>query len=489
MNTENLNVKDFPIEPFPLATPEDSRRMGQSFRYLFPILYLIADLAGIYVSFAFGFWFRFYSNIIEHYPIYYGLPSLTFYFHALLFVSPIWLFMFAIFGDYKRRSPSLFDRFFAVLKGVLSGALLILATTFFYRAGSFSRIVLGIACIFSVLMIWLFREAVYSVEKYYLKKGIISKRAIFVGDAERGIELYRKVSAEPAWGIAPLGFVCDHEIEHPRLGAICELDSIIKSTSADLVVFNLPHDSQDFITDFVMKSEILNLEYMIAPDIIGLMTFNAEAGQIEGIPVLRWGRTPIEEGYARASKRTFDAVFSGVGLLGLSPILLGIAAVVKLDSPGPALFKQRRIGQNGRAFTMYKFRSMRVDNANVNGTGWTVKDDPRRTKVGAFIRKYNLDELPQLFNVFLGQMSLVGPRPEQPGYVEKFRDDIPRYFQRHKVKSGVTGWAQVNGLRGDTSITERTKYDLYYVENWSLIFDIKIIVQTLKNMFKSPGAY
>jgi lipopolysaccharide/colanic/teichoic acid biosynthesis glycosyltransferase len=138
---------------------------------------------------------------------------------------------------------------------------------------------------------------------------------------------------------------------------------------------------------------------------------------------------------------------------------------------------------------MLKFRSMTHDRDNSNGTGWTVKNDPRRTRVGIFIRKYSLDELPQLFNVFIGQMSLVGPRPEQPGYVEKFKDDIPRYFQRHKVKSGVTGWAQVNGFRGDTSVTERTKYDLYYVENWSLVFDIKIILLTIRDIFKSPNAY
>jgi exopolysaccharide biosynthesis polyprenyl glycosylphosphotransferase len=348
---------------------------------------------------------------------------------------------------------------------------------------------LGIACIFSVLLILFFREMVYDLEKFLMKKGVISKRAIFVGNGERGIELYRKLIANPAWGIAPLGFVCDTEIEYPRLGAICELDGVIRASAANLLVFNLPHDGQDFITDFVMKSEILNLEYMIAPDIVGMMTFNAQAGQIEGIPVLRWGRTPIEEGYARAVKRTFDIIVSGLGLLALSPILLGIAVAVKLDSPGPILFLQRRVGRNGREFTINKFRSMRVDQDNLDGVGWTVKDDPRRTRVGAFIRKYNLDELPQLINVFMGQMSLVGPRPEQPGYVEKFKDDIPRYFQRHRVKSGVTGWAQVNGLRGDTSISERTKYDLYYVENWSLILDVKIIAQTIRNMFHSPNAY
>ena len=377
--------------------------------------------SGIYLSFALAFGLRFYTNIITILPIYYGIPSLSFYFYALLFVSPIWIFMFAVFGHYKKRSPSLFDRIYEVFRGVLSGALLILATTFFYRAGSFSRVVLGIACIFSVFIIWFFREIIYRLEKYYMKTGVISRRAIFVGDAERGISLYQKLVADPAWGIAPIGFVCDYDIEFPRLGTIGELENVIRSHSADLVVFNLPHDSQDFITDFVMKSEILNLEYMLTPDIMGLMTFNAEAGQIEGIPVLRWGRTPIEEGYARAAKRTFDFIFSGIGLIVLSPFLLATAIAVKLDSRGPVLFLQRRIGRNGREFPVYKFRSMRVDTGNANGTGWTVKDDPRRTRVGVFIRKYNIDELPQLFNVLKGQMSLVGPRPEQPGYVEKIQ--------------------------------------------------------------------
>jgi len=166
---------------------------------------------------------------------------------------------------------------------------------------------------------------------------------------------------------------------------------------------------------------------------------------------------------------------------------MGLA--VKLDSRGPILFRQFRIGRNGREFIMLKFRSMTYVTDDPKTEGWTVENDPRRTRVGRFIRKYNLDEIPQLWNVFMGQMSLVGPRPEQPGYVERFRDDIPQYFQRHKVKSGVTGWAQVNGLRGDTSIEERTKYDLYYVENWSLIYDIRIILLTIKNIFKSPNAY
>ncbi len=221
---------------------------------------------------------------------------------------------------------------------------------------------------------------------------------------------------------------------------------------------------------------------------MGIMTFNSQAGQIEGIPVVRCGRTPIE-GYARLVKRLFDFVFSGLAIVLFSPLMAAIGIAVKLDSRGPILFKQRRVGRNGLEFNMLKFRSMAHDRDNANGTGWTVKDDPRCTRVGRFIRKYSLDELPQLFNVFIGKMSLVGPRPEQPGYVEKFRDDIPRYFQRHKVKSGVTGWAQVNGFRGDTSVAERTRYDLYYVENWSLVFDIKIILLTIRGILGSPNAY
>jgi exopolysaccharide biosynthesis polyprenyl glycosylphosphotransferase len=488
MDSDSVHIKEETDRSGNTSLSKLPSRSDKTIRYLLPVLYLVADILGIYASFLIAFWFRFSTGFVKIFPLWYGKPPILFYINALIIVSAIWVFIFTLFGHYKRRWPSLFDRFYETIKGVIAGTFIILAMSFFYRGGSYSRIMLGIGCIISIFLIWLLRETVYKLEKWYLIKGVISNRAIFVGNAERGLDLYKKLSAQAAWGIRPIGFVCDEDISFPCLGKISELDEVIRSNSIDLVIFNLPQNGHDFITDFIMKSENLKIEYMISPDIIGLMTFNSEAGQIEGIPILRWGKTPIE-GYSRGVKRAFDAVFSGIGLIIISPILLGLAIAVKLDSKGPIFFRQRRIGRNGRQFTIYKFRSMRVDQSSVDGTGWTVKDDPRRTKVGIFIRKYNLDELPQLLNVFMGQMSLVGPRPEQPGYVEKFKDDIPRYFQRHRVKSGVTGWAQVNGFRGDTSITERTKYDLYYVENWSLIFDIKIIFLTIKNMLKSPNAY
>jgi exopolysaccharide biosynthesis polyprenyl glycosylphosphotransferase len=467
------------------SSREYSRRL---IRLALPLLYILGDIGGIYASFLLAYKLRFDSWLVNIFPVTLGIPDLAIYLYALIFVCLVWIFIFAVFGQYRRRSPSSFDRLYEVFRGVMLGTFLILATNFFYRGESFSRLVLAIACVVAVAIIWLVREAIYRLEKWYLKKGITSKRAVIVGSCEKGQELYRKLAAQPAWGIAPLGFACESALPYPILGTTAELDSIIKSHAVDLIIFNLPRENQDFVTNYVMKNENLRLEYMLSPDTMGLMTSNAETGQIEGIPVIRWGKTPIE-GYARVVKRAFDTVFSGLGILAASPLMLAVAIAVKLDSPGPVFFRQGRVGRNGREFAMYKFRSMRVDQGKANGVGWTVKDDPRRTRVGRVIRRYNLDELPQLFNVLVGQMSLVGPRPEQPGYVEKFRDDIPRYFQRHKVKSGVTGWAQVNGFRGDTSITERTKYDLYYVENWSLVFDIKIIFLTLKNIFKSPNAY
>jgi exopolysaccharide biosynthesis polyprenyl glycosylphosphotransferase len=489
MTSGGLDLTERLAEPAPADVIRLRRRSGRFLRYLLPVLYIAGDISGIYASFILAYELRFhFKPLVEIFPVIHGEPPLSVYLYALIFICSVWVFIFAQFGHYRRRSPSAFDRLYEAVRGVIAGTLLIVATTFFFRGESFSRLVLAFAFTASVFAIWSIRECIYRLEKHYLRRGVISKRAVVVGACGRGIELFRKLVAQPAWGIAPVGFVCNTELPFPVLGRIESLDDIIKTHGIDLIIFNLPHENEDFIADFVIKSENLRIEYMLSPDMIGLMTFNAESGQIEGIPVIRWGRTPIE-GYARAAKRVFDTILSGVGIVLASPLLLAIAIAVKLDSPGPVYFRQRRIGRNGREFVMYKFRSMRVDGQKANGSGWTVKDDPRRTRVGRTIRKYNLDELPQLFNVLAGQMSLVGPRPEQPDYVEKFRDDIPRYFQRHRVKSGMTGWAQVNGFRGDTSIAERTKYDLYYAENWSLVFDIKIILLTIRNIFKSPNAY
>jgi len=236
----------------------------------------------------------------------------------------------------------------------------------------------------------------------------------------------------------------------------------------------------------ILECEKRMVEFRLVADLLGMVTSQVDMRSIDGVPLLGLKESPLSESFNRFLKRLMDIVFSGIGLIVLSPLLILVAMLVKLGSPGPVFYFQKRIGEDGSRFAMIKFRTM-VDNAEKGvGRVWASENDPRRTKIGGFLRKSNLDELPQLINVFKGEMSLVGPRPERPHFVGKFKEDIPRYMARHKIKSGMTGWAQVNGLRGNTSIEERTKYDLYYIENWSLAFDAKIIFMSffaLKNAY------
>jgi exopolysaccharide biosynthesis polyprenyl glycosylphosphotransferase len=228
------------------------------------------------------------------------------------------------------------------------------------------------------------------------------------------------------------------------------------------------------------------VEFRLVADLLGMVTSSVDMRSIDGVPLLGLKESPLNESHSRFLKRLLDIMFSFAGIIALSPFLLLIACAVKLTSPGPVFYLQKRVGEDGRRFAIIKFRTM-VDKAEKGvGRVWAKKDDPRRTSVGGFLRKFNLDELPQIFNVLKGEMSLVGPRPERPHFVGKFKEDIPRYMARHKIRSGMTGWAQVNGLRGNTSIEERTKYDLYYVENWSLAFDLKILFMSL---FALKNAY
>ena len=210
---------------------------------------------------------------------------------------------------------------------------------------------------------------------------------------------------------------------------------------------------------------------------------------LDGLPVIDTRRVPLDNWFKNALKRAFDIVFASVAILITSPVMLFSVLMIKLTSPGPVIFYQERVGLNRKKFMMYKFRSMRVQTDEEERVQWTTKDDPRKTKWGAFMRKTSIDELPQFFNVLKGDMSVVGPRPERPFFVEKFREEIPRYMIKHQVRPGITGWAQVNGLRGDTSIEERINYDLYYIENWTFLFDLQIIFMTVFKGLVNKNAY
>jgi len=341
----------------------------------------------------------------------------------------------------------------------------------------------------SLILIYVARIILTKLETFLMKKGIGAKRTIIVGSREMGGNLYGRLSGRPQMGYQIVKFICVNGEAQAGNGweHLDHLPKIIEQERIDLVLVALPLAYHQKISEMILDCDHLNVEFQIAPDLLELMAVKAQIVSVDRTPFISLGRTPLE-GWNRFVKRSFDLACSTSGLIILSPIFLILSLIIKFNSPGPAFYRQERLGRDGKKFLMIKFRSMYTDSEK-DGPKNTSRQDPRRTKVGIILRKLSLDELPQLLNVFKGEMSLVGPRPERPIFVDKFREDIPRYFMRHKVKSGITGWAQVNGLRGDTSLEERTKYDLFYVENWSLGFDIKIILMTLRTLFRQKNAY
>jgi Undecaprenyl-phosphate glucose phosphotransferase len=316
-------------------------------------------------------------------------------------------------------------------------------------------------------------------------------RVIVVGSGDIGQMILQKLLHSPGMGYRVVGVVNGraHTSLHgvPMLGTVDQLPDLIVTHDIDEVIIGEPEATHQHLLRLIALCERGGAEIKIFPDVFQILASEMSIGDLNGLPLLNV-RDVALRGWRLGLKRAMDVVGSAVGLIVLSPFLLLLAVLIKLDSPGPVFYAQARMGLDAQPFWCLKFRSMCQD-AEHDGPGWTVKDDPRCTRIGAFLRRTNLDELPQLINVLLGEMSLVGPRPERPVYVEQFRRSIPRYMERHREKAGLTGWAQVNDLRGDTSIAERTKYDLWYIENWSLMLDIKILLRTLLRFGSERNAY
>ncbi len=313
-------------------------------------------------------------------------------------------------------------------------------------------------------------------------------RLLIVGTGEVARMILQKTVQSPHLGYRVMGFVDGQDGTRevagvPVLGSQSELSQIVNDHDVDEVVIALPEASHDELLDMITACEAKHATVRIFPDLFQIIASELSIGDLDGLPLLTV-RDVALRGWKLAIKRAMDLLVSGTGLIVLSPFMLLVAVLIKLESKGPVFYAQTRVGLDGKPFPMIKFRSMRVDAEDSSGPVWASQDDPRKTKLGALLRKTSIDELPQLINVLLGDMSLVGPRPERPFFVEQFKQVVPRYMERHKEKAGMTGWAQVNGLRGDTSIVERTKYDLYYIENWSLLFDLKILIRQVINQFR-----
>ena len=388
---------------------------------------------------------------------------------------------------YIPRSVSRIDQIYYVFVSVSVGMLLALAVaTIILRNNQaildYPRAMMVYDWLLTIVLLTFGRVLHNWVRKRLQDRGIGKDRVIIVGTGDTARMILQRIVWSPDLGYDLVGIVNGEErhseiLGFPVLGQPEDLPDLINEYHVDEVIIAMPEKGHREMLHVISYCERGRVSIKIFPDLFQYVTTHAGIDDLGGLPLLSV-RDYALRGYLLTLKRLIDFIGATIGLVALSPLMILTALAIKLESPGPVFFVQPRMGLDGREFMMIKFRSMRTD-AEKDGPGWTVKDDPRQTRLGTWLRRLEVDELPNLINVWLGEMSLVGPRPEQAYYVEQFRRFVPRYMDRHREKGGMTGWAQVNGLRGDSYISERTKYDLWYSENWSILLDTKILLRTL----------
>jgi exopolysaccharide biosynthesis polyprenyl glycosylphosphotransferase len=393
-----------------------------------------------------------------------------------------------------QRASSRIDEFYSIFAATSVGTILSFAVTaFVFKDIDYPRSMVVFAWALTIPLAVMGRNLHRWAQSVLQSRGYGEERVIIIGTGEVGQMIQQKIQHSPGLGYTVIGFVGNGSarasvMDVPILGHLEDLPTIIQQHDVSEVVIGLPDASHQELLTIISLCERDRVGIKIFPDVFQIMATEVGIGHLNGLPLLTV-RDVALRGWRLTLKRTMDIFGSAIGLILLSPLMLLLAILIKLESRGPAFYTQTRMGLDAKPFPCLKFRSMQKDAEAKTGPVWATKDDPRRTRIGAIIRRFSLDELPQFINIFMGEMSLVGPRPERPVFVKQFRRSIPRYMDRHREKAGLTGWAQVNGLRGDTSVIERTKYDLWYIENWSLWLDIKIILRTFFNFFRDRNAY
>jgi Undecaprenyl-phosphate glucose phosphotransferase len=423
-----------------------------------------------------------------------GVPPFTFHLWLGAVLVPVSLLVLRTMRLYRSsRTARLGEELFALLKGTTAVVAIAGLASFFFH-GEVSRSMLAVFAVLMAALLVASRLGLRLALRTLRRGGRNLRHVLIVGVGGPARLFARKVAGHPDFGLSIAGWVAPGPEAVgmtvdglPVVGHIGTLRELVEARGIDLVYLALSRSEWQQEEDALEQLADSTAAVRLVPDLARAFTLNAAVEDFDGMPIVRITETP-DQGWNGVLKRGFDLLCSIAGLVVLSPLLAVIAFWVKLDSPGPVLYGQERVGFNGRRFRMWKFRTMRED-AEVKGPGWTTPGDPRRTRAGGLLRRLSLDELPQLWNVLKGEMSLVGPRPERPMYVEQFRASIPRYMLRHHVKAGITGWAQVNGLRGDTPLEQRIEYDLYYIRNWSLAFDVAIILRTLGRVFRDASAH
>ena len=440
---------------------------------LFNRLNVLSDGCLVFCALLLAYWVRFCALS--------GTASFPFrsYVYLALGTTVLCLVTYATAGLYgSYRAVRFHKEAQALFLATVLDTLLLMAFLFVFRLSEMSRWMLVFFCVLNFGLLVSKRAVLRLTLRHYRKLGYNQKHVILVGDSNVAAVYVSKVREDKSLGYLVDGYVAGtgHLKDLPYLGDYEQLEAVVDRLKPDEVVAAVGSGEQDLIGKVIQICEKTGTKVSLVPYYAAYMPSNPEIDNINGLPVINLRRIPLDNMGNAFVKRAMDIVGALALIILTSPLMLAAAVGVKLSSPGPVLFKQERVGKDKKTFYMYKFRSMRVNSEEK--TGWSRNSDPRKTRFGALIRKFSIDELPQFFNVLKGDMSLVGPRPEVPHYVEQFKEEIPRYMVKHQVRPGITGWAQVNGYRGDTSIRKRIEYDIYYIENWNVFFDLKILLMT-----------
>ncbi|MDE2483919.1 MAG: undecaprenyl-phosphate glucose phosphotransferase [candidate division NC10 bacterium] len=455
-------------------------------------LMLLSDLLAIAASWIAAYALRFYWGPI---PVYQGIPGIHPYLVLLALIIIVWGIAFKAFGLYRpRRVSSHLAEVRDIAQACTLAVLILVALTFFFKQYEFSRVVILYFWVFSILSVSFIRSSFREVLRVLRRRGYNLRHILIVGEGALARKVIERIHARQELGLRIVGLlVGDPRMVGKRveglqaLGTYEQAGEVVRELSIDRVLIAIPLEVYGRMEGILRSLEEGIADINVVPDLYQYMTLRGGVEEFDGLPLISLQDSP-SYGWSLVGKRVMDIVLSSVALLITGPLLLLFAAIIKLTSPGPVLYHQERMGLDGRTFQMLKFRSMRTNAEDDTGPVWATRGDGRRTVIGALLRRTSLDELPQLFNVLTGEMSLVGPRPERPVFIEEFRKQIPRYMLRHKVKAGITGWAQVNGWRGDTSIEKRIECDLFYIEHWSLLFDLKILWLSLWKGFIHKNA-
>lgn len=425
------------------------------------------DAGIIGAAYFFSWYLRFKSGVfVQDAGV---LPAKT-YFSALFLIIPGYLLLYSIFQLYMpRRAKSYRKELMDIIRANGIGFMIFILVLYFIKQEHFSRQMLCIFFFINISLEFASRYLIRTILWKMRKQGLNQKHILMIGESQMAEQYMDRLRENPKWGYQVFAHLKDEE----------KLERILEGNELDEVVIALRAEDYGKLERIVDVCEKAGVHTKMIPDFGNVISTRPYIEDVQGIPVIHVRRVPLNIMRNRAAKRAVDLIGATVAIILFSPVMLLTVLVVALTEEGSVIYRQERVGLHNQVFYMYKFRSMIMQDEEKEKAEWSTRNDPRITPVGKLIRRTSIDELPQLFNVLKGEMSLVGPRPERPQFVQKFRDEIPRYMVKHQVRPGMTGWAQINGYRGDTSIEKRIEYDLYYIENWTMVFDMKILILTI----------